>query len=121
MMEDDIGRVLKHARERSAVRHGLFQEAMGAMSRLGGELADVDARLEAEGLRLMEERHKLKVAINLGRHQRELDNAKAEASLATSREACSRALEEAREADRRREIAEKRSWELQAWSTSLDQ
>ena len=82
------------------------------MSRLGGELVDVDARLEAEGLRLAEEWHKLKVAINLGRRQRDLENAKAEAKV--SREACSRALEEAREADRRREAAEKRPWELQA-------
>ena len=63
---------------------------------------------------------KLKVAINLEHHQRELDNAKAEASLAASREACSRALEEAREADRRCEAAEKRAWELQAWSASLE-
>ena len=38
------------------------------MSRLSGELTDVDARLEAEGLRLMEEWHKLKVATNLGCH-----------------------------------------------------
>ena len=30
-------------------------------------------------------------------------------------------MEEAREADRRREIAEKRAWELQAWSASLEQ
>ena len=69
---------------------------------------------------MAEEWHKLKVAINLGRHQRELDNVKAEASLAASREACSRALEEAREADYHREAAEKRAWELQAWSTVLD-
>ena len=62
---------------------------MGAMSRLGEELAGVDARLEAKGLRLAEEWHRLKVAINLGRHQRELENTKAEASLATSREASS--------------------------------
>ena len=67
-MGDDISRALKFARERSVVRHELFREAMGAMSRLGGELMDVDACLEAEGLRLMEERHKLKVAINLGRY-----------------------------------------------------
>ena len=62
---------------------------MDAMGHLGGELADVDKRLEAEGLRLIEERRKLKVAINLARHQRKLDNMKAEASLAASREACS--------------------------------
>ena len=98
---------LNFAHERSVVRRELFREAMGTMCRLGGELVDVDACLEAEGLRLMEERHKLKVAINLGRHQHELDNAKAELPLATSREACARALEEAWEANRRREIAEK--------------
>ena len=82
---------------------------MGAMNRLGEELAGVDSRLEAEGLRLVEERRKLKVAINLGRYQRDLENVKAEASLKASREARSRALEEAREADRRREAAEKRA------------
>ena len=91
------------------------------MSRLGEELAGVDSRLEAEGLRLTEEWRKLRVAINLGRYQRDLDNAKAEASLKVSREACSRALEEAHEADGRREAAEKRAWELHAWSASLEQ
>lgn len=101
-----MGRALEFEHERSIVRHDLFQEAMGAMNRLGGELADIDARLKAESLRLVEERHKLKVAINLGRHQRDLGNAKAEASLEVSREACSRALEEAREAERRREATE---------------
>ena len=69
--------MLKVAHERSVVHHELFQEAMGAMNRLGEELVEVDAHLVAEGLRLAEEQHKLKVAINLGRHQRELDNAKA--------------------------------------------
>ena len=103
------------------VRHELFQEAMGAMSRLGEELAGVDSRLEAEGLRLVEERRKLRVAINLGRYQRDLENAKAEASLKIAHEARSRALEEAGEADRCREAAEERAWELQAWSTSLEQ
>ena len=63
----------------------------------------------------------MKVAINLGRRQCDLDNAKAEASLKVSREACSRALEEACEADRRREAAEKCAWELHAWSASLEQ
>ena len=116
-----MSRALEFEHGRSIVHHQLFQEAMGAMNRLGEELEGVDTRLEAEGLRLAEEWHKLKVAINLGRHQCELDNAKAEASLAASREACSRALEEAREADRRREAAEKRVWDLQAWSAILDQ
>ena len=101
-----MGRAFESERGRSVVRHELFQEAMSAMSQLGEELAGVDSRLEAEGLRLVEERRKLRVAINLGCYQRDLDNAKAEASLKVSREACSRALEEAREA------AEKRAWEL---------
>ena len=79
---------------------------MGAMSRLGEELAGVDSRLEAECLRLVEEQRKLKVAINLGRYQRELESAKAEASLKIAHEALSRALEEAREADRHREAAD---------------
>ena len=65
------------------------------MSQLGVELADEDACLEAEGLRLAEERRKLKVADALARHQRDLDNEKAEVSLAASREACSWAVEEA--------------------------
>ena len=54
--------MLKSAQEKSVVHHKLFQEAMGAMNQLGEELANVDARLVAEGLRLVEERHKLKVA-----------------------------------------------------------
>ena len=91
------------------------------MSQLGVELAGEDARLEAEGLRLIEERRKLKAAVGLARHQRDLENAKAEASLVASREACSRAIEEAQEADRRCEAAEERAWELQDWCNSLEQ
>ena len=86
-VEDEEGRAFELERGRSVVCHELFQEAMGTMSRLGEELAGVDSRLEAEGLRLVEERRKLKVAINFERLQREHANAKAEASLATSREA----------------------------------
>ena len=104
--------MLKRVRERSAVLQEFLRKAMDAMGQLGGELANMDACLEAEGLRLVEERRKLKGAVNLACHQRELDNAKAEASLAASRKACSRAIEEAQEADQRREIAEKRAWEL---------
>ena len=89
VVEYRVGSVLRSAHERSVVLHELFRDAMGAMNRLGEELADVDTCLVAEGLRLMVEQHKLKVAINLGRHQRELDNAIADASLATTREACS--------------------------------
>ena len=69
----------------------------------------------------MEERRKLRVAINLGRYHRDLENAKAEASLKIANEAHSRALEEAHEADRCREAAQEGAWELQAWSTSLEQ
>lgn len=72
-------------------------------------LALEDACLEAEGLRRVEEWHKLKAVVSLACHQRDLENAKAEASLATSREACSRALEEAQDADKRREAAEERA------------
>lgn len=54
---DEPGRALKFAHEWGVVRHELFQEAMGALSRLGEELVDVDARLEAEGVRLVEESH----------------------------------------------------------------
>ena len=85
--EDEVGRAFEFERGRSVVRHDLFQEAMGAMSRLGEELKGVDSRLEAEGLRLAEERRKLKVAINLGCYQRDFENAKAEASLKVSHEA----------------------------------
>ena len=59
------------------------------MGQLGRELTDVDACLEAEGLQLVEERCKLKVAVSLAHHQRDLDNAKAEASLVASWKACS--------------------------------
>ena len=65
-MEDEVGRAFELERGRSVIRHELFQEAMGAMSRLGEELASVDSRLEADGFCLAEERRKLKVAINLG-------------------------------------------------------
>ena len=36
-----MGRAFELERGRSMVRHELFQEAMGAMNRLGEELADV--------------------------------------------------------------------------------
>ena len=66
-VEDGPGRAFELARKRGAVRHELFREAMGALSRLGEELVDVDARLETEGLWLVDEWRQLKVAINLGR------------------------------------------------------
>ena len=107
--DDDAEDVLERARERRALRQGFLRRAADAVSQLGVELADEDARLEAEGLRLAEERRKLKVDVALAHHQRDLDNAKAEASLAASREACSQAVEEALEADRRREAMEERA------------
>nr|XP_020201005.1 tol-Pal system protein TolA-like [Aegilops tauschii subsp. strangulata] len=94
---------------------------MDALSRLGEELVDIDARLETEGLWLLDEWHQLKVAINLGCLQRERASAKAEASLATSREANARALEEAREADYRHDVAEKRKQRLLALNATLEQ
>ena len=56
-MKDGLGRALELPRDRCILRHELFQEAMGALSRLEEELGDVDARLEAEGLRLAYEWH----------------------------------------------------------------
>ena len=46
-------------------------------------------QVEVEGLRLAEERRKLKVAISLARYRRDLNDAKAEASLVAIQEACS--------------------------------
>ena len=120
-VDDGVEDVLERARERRALRQGFLRRAADAVSLLGEELADEDARLEAEGLRLAEERRKLEAAVALARHQRDLDNEKAEASLAASREACSRAVEEAQEANQQRRAAEERAWELRAWSSSLEQ
>ena len=61
------------------------------------------------------------MAINLGCLQREHANAKAEASPATSHEASAQSLEEGREADHRRKVAERRRQELQALNASLEQ
>ena len=79
------------------------------VSQLCVELASEDARVEAEGLRLAEEWHRLKVAVSLAHHLRDLDNAKAEEYLVASRKACSRAIKEAQEADQRRMAAEERA------------
>ena len=94
--------------------------AMGTLSRLGGELADVDARLEMEGLWLADKWHQLKVAINLGRLQHKHDSAKATASLVTTRKASARALEVAWEADCQRMVAEEHRQELQALIATLE-
>ena len=101
--------MLESAREGSVIRRELFQEAMGAMNRLGEELMDVDACLVAEGLRLVAERHDLEATAALAHRRRDLDDEEAKASLAASREARSQAFEEAREADRRREATEEQS------------
>ena len=66
--EGDAEDVLEHALERRALRQGFLRRATDAVSQLGVELADEDARLVAEGLRLAEERRKLKVAAALARH-----------------------------------------------------
>ena len=87
--EDNAEDVLRRARERRALRQEFLQGAMDAVSRIGTELAGEDAGLEAEGLRLAEERRKLKVTIALARYRRDLDDAKAKASLAAIWEACS--------------------------------
>ena len=64
--KDGLGHALELPRGRGIVRHELFWEAMGALSRLGEELADVYARVVTEDLCLAHEWHQLKVAINLG-------------------------------------------------------
>ena len=115
-----MGRALEFEHERSIVRHELLQEAMVVLSRLGGELVAVDARLETEDLRLACEWHQLKVAINLGHLQHERANTSAAVSLAASREACAHAQQEARAADCHREAVEERERELQASNAILE-
>ena len=119
--DDGVEDVLERARERRALRQGFLRRAADAVSMLGEELADEDARLEAEGLRLAAERRELEGAIALARRQRDLDDAEAKASLVASREARSWAAEEALEADRRREAAEERAREFLAWCHSLEE
>ena len=119
--DDGVEDVLERARERRALRQGFLRRAADAVSLLGEELADEDARLEAEGLRLAAERRELEGAIALARRQRDLDEAEAKASLVASREARSRAAEEAREADRRRTAAEEQARELPSWCHLLEE
>ena len=76
--------------------------------------------LRERAFRLVDEWHQLKVAINLGHLQHERASADADVSLAASREACARALEEARAADYRREAAEERERELQVSNATLE-
>ena len=85
--DDGVEDVLERARERHTLRQGFLRRATDAVSLLGEELADEDARLEAEGLRLAAERRELEGAIALARRQRDLDDAEDKASLVASREA----------------------------------
>ena len=119
--DDGVEDVLERARERRALRQGFLRRAADAVSLLGEDLADEDARLEAEGLRLVAERRELEAAVTLTRCQRDLDNEEAKASLAASRVARSRAVEEAREADQRQEATEERARELLARCRSLEE
>lgn len=107
--EGDVEDVLRHARERRALHQEFLQGVADVVSWIGAKLASEDARLEAEGLLLAEERRKLKVSVALTRHQPDLDNVKAEALLAALREACSKAIEKAQEVDQRRKDAEQRA------------
>ena len=110
--DEYFGNELEFARGRSTVCFGFFGEAMHAMVHLGGELANVDTRLEAENRRLEGEWRRLKVAINLGKLRHHKAEARAVASLAASREACAHAMEEAEAANRRCEAAEEREQDL---------
>ena len=83
--DDGVEDVLEHARERHAFRQGFLRRATDAVNLLGEELADEDARLEAEGLRLAVGRRKLEATITLARRQRDLDDEEAKASLEASR------------------------------------
>ena len=60
--DDGMEDVLERARERRALRQGFLRRAADAVSLLGEELADEDARLEAEGLFLAAERRELEVS-----------------------------------------------------------
>ena len=53
---EDLGNELALARGRSAVCFMFFGEAMRVMVHLGGELANVDTRLEAESRRLRQQK-----------------------------------------------------------------
>lgn len=79
------------------------QPSLGGIERagaLGAELVNIDTRLEAEGLWLACEWRQLRVSINLVHLQHERTRTEMEESLAASREARDRALEEARAMDR---------------------
>ena len=89
------------------------------MVHLGGELANVDTRLEAENRRLEGEWQRLKVAINLGKLQHDEAEARAASSLAASREAGARTMEETEAANRRRKAAEERERDLLSSNASL--
>ena len=117
---DGPSRFLGPAQRWSVVHQGLLREASDVLRRLGDEVAEVDKRVGAEDLRLSEEWRKLKTIVNLSRRQHEAVLEKAEASLAAAYEARDRALEEARDADRRRVAAEDRERKLEALNAALE-
>ena len=119
--DEGVEDVLERARGCRALRQGFLRRAADAVSLLGEELADEDARLEAEGLRLVAEWRQLEAAVALVRYQCDLGDEEAKASLAASWEVYSRAVEEAREADRWREAAEEWARELLARCRSLEE
>ena len=104
--DDGVEDVLERARERHARRQGFLRRAADAVDLLGEELADEDARLEAEGLHLVVGRRELEAAVALACRQRDLDDEEAKALLEASRVARSQAIEEARRADGWREAVE---------------
>ena len=79
----------------------------------------MDGRVEAEGLLLAKGWRQLRTAVNLSQLQHETALRKAEALTAAAQEACDRALEEARDAKRRRVAAEERERELEALNATL--
>ena len=107
------------ARGRSMVRFGIFGEVMRVMVHLGGELANVDTRLEAENRCLEDEWQQLKVAINLWKLRHDEAEARATVLLAAYLEACARAMEEAEVANHRREAAEERERDLLSSNAAL--
>ena len=102
------------------VHQGLLREASDVLRRLGDEVAEVDKRVGAEDLRLSEGWRKLETAVNLSWRQHEAVLKEAEASLAIAHKARDRAVEEARDADRRRVAAEDRERKLEASNAALE-
>lgn len=111
-MEQGSGRVLKLARGRSAIWHGLLQYARGTLDRLEAEVGDVDMHLEAEHQRLVRGWRQLEVAVNFSRFQHAAACSKDEECFATAKESHNGAFEEAKAADLRCEAVERHEQEL---------